>query len=82
MTERPNVLFVCADQWRADCISALGHPMQSLVANLVPSLTFLALLPWLLSHYGLAGAGYQALGQAIVAGCALMAIVWYDTRKA
>jgi arylsulfatase A-like enzyme len=26
MTERPNVLFICADQWRADCISALGHP--------------------------------------------------------
>ncbi|OQM77296.1 alkaline phosphatase family protein [Manganibacter manganicus] len=26
MTERPNVLFICADQWRADCISTLGHP--------------------------------------------------------
>lgn len=26
MTKRPNVLFICADQWRADCISALGHP--------------------------------------------------------
>ncbi len=25
-TRRPNVLFICADQWRADCISALGHP--------------------------------------------------------
>jgi arylsulfatase A-like enzyme len=24
-TRRPNVLFICADQWRADCISALGH---------------------------------------------------------
>lgn len=24
--ERPNVLFICADQWRADCLSALGHP--------------------------------------------------------
>lgn len=23
---KPNVLFICADQWRADCISALGHP--------------------------------------------------------
>lgn len=23
---RPNVLFICADQWRADCIGALGHP--------------------------------------------------------
>lgn len=26
MTSKPNVLFICADQWRADCISALGHP--------------------------------------------------------
>lgn len=25
-SERPNVLFICADQWRADCLSALGHP--------------------------------------------------------
>ena len=26
MTERPNILLICADQWRGDCISALGHP--------------------------------------------------------
>ena len=25
-TQRPNMLFICAEQWRADCISALGHP--------------------------------------------------------
>lgn len=25
MTIRPNVLFICADQWRGDCLSALGH---------------------------------------------------------
>jgi len=24
--QRPNVLLICADQWRGDCISALGHP--------------------------------------------------------
>ncbi len=23
---KPNILFICADQWRADCIGALGHP--------------------------------------------------------
>lgn len=23
---RPNVLFICTDQWRHDCLSALGHP--------------------------------------------------------
>ncbi|MDQ6435340.1 alkaline phosphatase family protein [Mesorhizobium sp. LHD-90] len=26
MSEKPNILLICADQWRADCISALGHP--------------------------------------------------------
>jgi arylsulfatase A-like enzyme len=26
MTVKPNILLICADQWRADCISALGHP--------------------------------------------------------
>ena len=24
--DRPNVLFICADQWRADCLGAMGHP--------------------------------------------------------
>ncbi|HEY0105959.1 MAG TPA: alkaline phosphatase family protein [Rhizomicrobium sp.] len=26
MRKPPNVLFITADQWRADCLSALGHP--------------------------------------------------------
>lgn len=26
MSEKPNILLICADQWRADCISSLGHP--------------------------------------------------------
>ncbi len=26
MTKPANVLFITADQWRADCLSALGHP--------------------------------------------------------
>lgn len=26
MAAKPNILLICADQWRADCISALGHP--------------------------------------------------------
>ena len=25
-TIRPNILFICVDQWRADCLSATGHP--------------------------------------------------------
>lgn len=26
MSERPNILLICADQWRADSMSAVGHP--------------------------------------------------------
>lgn len=25
--ERPNILFICADQWRADCLGVAGHPV-------------------------------------------------------
>ena len=24
---RPNVLLITADQWRGDCLSAMGHPL-------------------------------------------------------
>ncbi len=27
--DRPNVLLITADQWRGDCLSALGHPLVS-----------------------------------------------------
>jgi len=27
MTDRPNVLLICADQWRGDCLSIDGHPV-------------------------------------------------------
>ena len=27
--ERPNVLLITADQWRGDCLSAMGHPLVS-----------------------------------------------------
>ncbi|MBD3666354.1 MAG: sulfatase-like hydrolase/transferase, partial [Kangiella sp.] len=26
MSKPLNVLFITADQWRGDCLSALGHP--------------------------------------------------------
>ena len=26
MTDKPNILLITADQWRGDCLSALGHP--------------------------------------------------------
>jgi arylsulfatase A-like enzyme len=27
MAERPNVLFISADQWRGDCLGCLDHPV-------------------------------------------------------
>src|SRR5690606_41247016 len=27
MAERLNILFITADQWRGECLSALGHPV-------------------------------------------------------
>lgn len=27
MTKQPNILFITADQWRGDCLSAAGHPL-------------------------------------------------------
>ncbi len=27
MPERPNVILLCADQWRGDCLSISGHPV-------------------------------------------------------
>lgn len=26
-TTRPNILFICTDQWRGDCLSIAGHPV-------------------------------------------------------
>ncbi|GAB4464324.1 MAG: arylsulfatase [Armatimonadaceae bacterium] len=27
MSERPNIVLICVDQWRGDCLSALDHPV-------------------------------------------------------
>jgi len=27
LNERPNILFVCVDQWRGDCLGITGHPV-------------------------------------------------------
>ncbi|MEE4195671.1 MAG: sulfatase-like hydrolase/transferase, partial [Anaerolineae bacterium] len=27
MTKQPNIVLIICDQWRGDCISALGHPV-------------------------------------------------------
>lgn len=57
-------------------LSAMGHPALSMSANLFASLVFLPILPWMLHHGGLAGAGAQAVGQAILASALLAGLVW------
>jgi O-antigen/teichoic acid export membrane protein len=65
----------------SSAISALGHPFRSMAANLLASLVFLSALPWLLAHYGLMGAGIQALGQSIVASGLLVLLVWRSSLE-
>ena len=60
----------------SSALSALGYPALSMSANLAASLAFLPLLPWLLRRYDLAGAGMQALGQAVLASLLLGTLVW------
>ncbi|WP_404478749.1 lipopolysaccharide biosynthesis protein [Novosphingobium sp. BL-52-GroH] len=57
-------------------LTALGHPARSMCANLLSSFAFLPLLPWLLRHFGLMGAGIQAIAQAMVASALLAIFVW------
>jgi len=64
----------------SSAITALGHPIRSVGANMFASLVFLPVLPWLLHSYGLAGAGIQAIGQALLASGLLLLIVWHGTR--
>lgn len=26
MTDQPNIVLICVDQWRADCLGYTGHP--------------------------------------------------------
>jgi O-antigen/teichoic acid export membrane protein len=60
----------------SSALSAMGHPAQSMNANLFASLIFLPILPWLLQHWGLIGAGAQAVGQALLASSLLAGLVW------
>jgi O-antigen/teichoic acid export membrane protein len=62
-------------------LTALGHPARSMWANLLSSFAFLPLLPWLLQHFGLMGAGIQAIAQAIVASSLLAMLVWRTSGR-
>ncbi|MPT47488.1 MAG: lipopolysaccharide biosynthesis protein [Sphingobium sp.] len=65
----------------SSALSAMGYPALSMSANLLAGLIFLPILPWLLTHYGLAGAGAQAVGQAVLASGLLAALVWRKSLK-
>jgi O-antigen/teichoic acid export membrane protein len=60
----------------SSALSALGQPSRSVAANLVASLAFLGALPWMLLHFGLMGAAWQAMGQAVTASGLLIILVW------
>lgn len=60
----------------SSALSAMGYPALSMTANLFASLIFLPVLPWLLHHAGLMGAGLQAVGQSLLASALLAGLVW------
>lgn len=60
----------------SSALTALGAPMRSMSANLFSSLIFLPPLPFLLTRFGLMGAGYQAMGQAVLGSALLAFLVW------
>jgi O-antigen/teichoic acid export membrane protein len=62
-------------------LTALGHPARSMCANLLSSFAFLPLLPWLLTTFGLMGAGIQAVAQAVVANGLLAVLVWRTSGR-
>ncbi|MEJ7933900.1 lipopolysaccharide biosynthesis protein [Sphingobium sp. AN558] len=65
----------------SSALSAMGHPAVSMSANLFASLVFLPVLPWLLHHAGLMGAGVQSVGQALLASGLLAGLVWRASLK-
>ena len=62
-------------------LSALGKPGWSMTANLAASLIFLPTLIPLLQVYGLKGAAFQAIGQALFASGLLLALTWRQSAR-
>jgi len=65
----------------SSALSALGHPSWSMGANLFANLVFLPFLPYLLLQFGLIGAGYQAVGQAVLGSGLLIVLVWRSSLR-
>lgn len=62
-------------------LTALGKPSWSVSANLAASLLCLPVLPLLLHLFGLAGAGMQAVVQAVLASLMLLALAWKRSSR-
>lgn len=60
----------------SSALVALGRPALSVGANMASSLAMLPLLPLLMIHLGLVGAGLQAVLQALVTATLLAVCVW------
>lgn len=65
----------------AAALSALGRPALSLTVNLAANAVFLAILPFALDAFGLAGAGAQALAQAVCASAVIAYLTLGASRK-
>lgn len=70
-----RVIYLIAPPCSAALI-ALGRPGLSVAANLMSSLGLLPLLPLFIHAMGLAGAGLQAVIQAVFIGAVLATFVW------
>ena len=60
---------------------ALGRPGNSVTANAICSLGLLPLLPILIEHYGLAGAGFHALISSFAVALALGTLAWRASNQ-
>ena len=60
---------------------ALGRPGNSVTANVICSLGLLPLLPILIEHYGLAGAGFHALISSFAVALALGTLAWRASNQ-
>lgn len=63
-------------------LTALGRPGRSVAANMAGGLAMLAVLPILLTTYGLLGAGAHAVIQAVLTSALLVAFVRHESREA
>jgi O-antigen/teichoic acid export membrane protein len=59
---------------------AMGKPGRSVVANMLCSLGLLPLLPLLMMHFGLPGAGVHALITAVGVAIVLVGFLWRESR--